>query len=271
LKDEAWLEIFHEISGAIRSKAAALFGTEGGRHELDVGAGGDITVEIDRAAEQAALAIFQRVHKGGERFSLLSEEAGLVAFGADHPLVVLDPIDGSLNAKQGIPMVGVVLSLLAGPTVASLRAGHVLNVVTGDSFDALRGRGATHNGRDLKTLASRPSPRIELLGLESSPRSLKRAAALVERAAKIRILGSMALSIAHTATGGFNVFCSPIQARVFDMTASLLVIQESGGVATDMNGKSLDGLDVGLSTRSTLLVASDRRIHEQALRILNGG
>ena len=271
MKDEAWLEVFHEISAAIRRKAGALFGTEGGRHELDVGAGGDITVEIDRAAEQAAIGIFQRLHRAGERFSLLSEEAGLVEFGADYPQVVLDPIDGSLNAKQGIPMVAVVLGLLEGPEVGSLRAGHVLNVVTGDSFDALRGRGATHNGRELRTLAARPSQRIELLGLESSPRSLKRAAALVERAAKIRILGSMALSIAHTATGGFDVFCSPIQARVFDMTAGLLIVRESGGVATDMSGAGLDGLGVGLTTRSTLLVASDRRVHEQALRILNGG
>ena len=271
MKDEAWLEIFHEVSAAIRRRAGVLFGTEGGRHELDVGAGGDVTVEIDRAAEQAALTIFQRVHKGGERFSLLSEEAGMVSFGADYPLIALDPIDGSLNAKQGIPLVGVVVSLLEGSNVGSLRTGHVLNVVTGDYFDALRGGGARHNGGEMSRLRSRPSKRIELLGLESSPRSLKGAAPLVERAAKIRILGSMALSIAHTATGGFNVFCSPILARVFDMTASLLVIGESGGVATDMAGRSLDGLGVGLETRSTLLAASDPRIHEQALRILNGG
>ena len=271
MNDESWLRTFHEVSIAIRAHAAKLFGTEGGRRELEVGAGGDTTVEIDRAAEAAALALFERAHKRGERFTLLSEEAGMVGFGADYPLVVLDPIDGSLNAKQGIPMVGVVLSLLEGPAVGSLRVGHVLNVVTGDRFDAVRGSGARHNGRQLSALRAKPSPRIELLGLESSPRSLKRAAPLVERAAKIRILGSMALSIAHTATGGFNVFCSPIQARVFDMTASLLVIQESGGVATDMSGKPLDGLEVGLKTRSTLLVASDRRTHEQALRILNGG
>ena len=60
--------------------------------------------------------------------------------------------------------------------------------------DAAKGRGATHNGRELKRLTARPSQRIELLGLESSPRSLKRAAALIERAAKIRVLGSMAIS-----------------------------------------------------------------------------
>ena len=214
------------------------------------------------------MEILERRRRAGERFSLLSEEAGQVNFGAAFPLVVLDPIDGSLNAKQGIPLVGVVLSLLDGPTVADLRVGHVLNLVTGDSFDALKAKGATHNGSPLAALPSRPSGRIELLGLESSPRSLKRAAPLIERSAKIRILGSMALSIAHAATGGFDLFCSPIQARVFDMTASLLVLKESGGVATDMEGRELDGLEASLATRSTLLVASDGRVHELALRIL---
>jgi myo-inositol-1(or 4)-monophosphatase len=268
LNDQAWLRVFQEISASIRTVSTRLFGTERGRQELQVGAGGDTTVEIDRAAEAAAIAILERVCRGGERFSLQSEEAGQVDFGAPFPLVVLDPIDGSLNAKQGLPLVGVVLSLLEGPTVATLRVGHVLNLANGDSFDALRGGGATHNGRPLDPIAARASGRFQVLGLESSPRSLKLAAPLIERSAKIRILGSMALSIAHAATGGFDVFCSPIRARVFDMTASLLVVRESGGVATDMDGNPLDGLEARLGSRSTLLVAADRRMHELALRIL---
>jgi myo-inositol-1(or 4)-monophosphatase len=230
-------------------------------------------VEIDRAAEAAAIAILERVHAGGERFSLLSEEAGPVDFGAPFPLVVLDPIDGSLNAKQGLPLVGVVTSLLGGSTLSTLRVGHVLNLVSGDSFDAVRGEGASHGGSALSALANKwpgRSERFEILGLESSPRSLKQAARLVERSSKIRILGSMALSIAHAATGGFDVFCSPIRARVFDMTASLLLVWESGGVATDMEGNPLDGLTAGLGSRSTLLVSADPRRHERALRILRG-
>jgi myo-inositol-1(or 4)-monophosphatase len=270
LNDQAWLHVFHEISAAIRAASSGLFGTESGRRELQVGAGGDTTVEIDRAAEAAALSVLERVRQRGERFSLLSEEAGEVDFGAPFPLVVLDPIDGSLNAKQGLPLVGVVVSLLDGPTVATLRVGHVLNLATGESFDALRGQGATHDGRPLTAFRTAFDGRFEVLGLESSPRSLKVAAPLVQRSAKIRILGSMALSIAHAATGGFDLFCSPIRARVFDMTASLLIVRESGGVATDMAGNALDGLEARLSSRSTLLVASDPRMHEQALRILRG-
>ncbi len=105
-----------------------------------------------------------------------------------------------------------------------------------------------------------------MLGLESSTRSLKAAHRLLERATKVRILGSMALSMAHTASGGLDVFCAPVPMRVFDMTASLLILDEAGGVATDIRGKSLAHLECSLATRSTLVCAADREVHALALR-----
>ena len=110
--------------------------------------------------------------------------------------------------------------------------------------------------------------RIELLGLESTPRALKLAQPLVERAAKIRILGSMALSIALTSAGGFDVFCAPIPVRVFDMAASLLLLAEAGGVATTLHGEPLAKVRCDLESRSTLLCAPTRELHTEALNIL---
>jgi myo-inositol-1(or 4)-monophosphatase len=234
---------------------APLIGTEGGRRELSMGAGGDRTVEIDRLAEEVALAAFERAAAGG----------------ADFPLVVMDPIDGSLNAKQGVPCYSVMLSLLGGPTVADLRAGYLMNLVNGEEFSAVRGRGALHNRRPLVPLP-RPDPgRLEVIALESSPKSLFTAERLLRSAGKIRILGSMAISIAHAATGGFDLFCSPMRARVFDMTASVLVLEESGGIATDLAGAPLGGFEVGFEVRTTLLAAADPAAHALALEILSGG
>ena len=249
---------------------ASLIGTEAGRVELATGAGGDRTVEIDRLAEAVALRAFERASAGGQAFSVLSEEVGHRFYGADYPLVVMDPIDGSLNAKQGVPCYAVMLSLLGGPTVADLRAGYVLNLVNGEDFSAVRGGGALHGGLPLRPLPRADPERIEVVALESSPRSVFAAEPLLKRATKLRILGSMAISIAHTATGSFDVFCSPMQARVFDMTASLLVLSEAGGVATDLEGRSLEGLEVGFKVRTTLLAAADPAAHRMALGILRG-
>jgi fructose-1,6-bisphosphatase/inositol monophosphatase family enzyme len=107
--------------------------------------------------------------------------------------------------------------------------------------------------------------RIQLLALESTPRSLAIARPLVEGSNKVRIMGSMALAIAHAAAGGFDAFCAPIPMRLFDMTASLLILGEAGGVASDLEGKPLDGLACTLATRTTLLCAPSRGLHAAAL------
>lgn len=247
-----------------------LSGTEAGRASLSVGAGGDTTVELDRVAEEIVFLELGRIAERGERFAVLSEEAGERDFGAESPRVLVDPVDGSLNAKQGVPLFGLMLAALDGSTVGDAVAGVVVNLSTGEEWRAVRGGGAWRSGSRLAPLAHGGDGRFELLGLESTPRALELAAPLVQRAGKIRILGSMALSIALTAAGAFDVFCSPIPVRVFDMAASLLILAESGGVATDLEGKPLAGLRCDLQTRSTLLCAPSPELHARALRLLGG-
>ncbi len=234
---------------------------------LTRGAGGDTTVELDRAAESVVLSELAGVAERGEKFSVLSEEAGARSFCAEYPLLLVDPVDGSLNAKQGVPLFGLMLAVLDGPTVADTFAGLVLNLNTGEEWKAIRKQGAWRAGAPLAPLSRDTSGRLELLGLESTPRSLKLAQPLVENASKIRILGSMAISIALTAAGGFDAFCAPIPMRVFDMAASLLLLNETGGVATDLEGRPLGRLRCDLQTRSSLLCTPNRELHARALEL----
>ena len=248
-----------------------LSGTERGREAIKVGAGGDTTVEVDRAAETVVFAELAVLVERGETFSVLSEEAGHRRFGSDYPLLLVDPVDGSLNAKQGVPLYGLMLAVLDGPTVDDVVAGLVLNLATGDEWSAIRGQGAWRDAKPVTALRREEPGRLELLGLESTPRALKLAQPLVERSGKIRILGSMAISIALTAAGAFDAFCAPLPVRVFDMAASLLVIGEAGGVATDLEARPLGALTCDLKTRSTLLCAPTRELHSEALRMLSAG
>ena len=253
----------------MRAAVVPLAGTETGRAQLGVGAGGDTTMELDRAAEAVVFAELGALASAGEKFSVLSEEAGLKSFGAEYPLVLVDPVDGSLNAKQGVPVFGVMLAVLDGPLVGDALAGLVLNLSTGEEWTAVRAGGARLGGNRLRvtTVADLDRP-IELLGLESTPRSLAIARPLVERATKIRILGSMALSIAITAAGGFEAFCAPIPVRVFDMAASLLILAEAGGVATTIVGEPIARARCDLATRTTLLCAPTPAMHRRALAIM---
>jgi myo-inositol-1(or 4)-monophosphatase len=253
----------------VRRTVLPLAGTEAGRAPLSVGAGGDTTMELDRAAEAVVLSELGGLAERGEKFSLLSEEVGRRSFGADYPLVLVDPVDGSLNAKQGVPVFGVMLAVLDGPTVDDVFAGLVLNLNTGEEWRAIRRQGVWRGGKPLGVIPRTDTRRIELLGLESTPRSVKLAQPLIERSSKIRILGSMAISIALTAAGGFDVFCAPMRVRVFDMAASLLMLSEAGGVATNLEGEPLGKLSCDLDSRSTLLCAPTRELHAEALQILS--
>jgi len=268
LNSREWLQVFSRIGQGVRQAVLPLAGTEAGRMPLSVGAGGDTTIELDRAAEAVVFSELAALVERGEKFSVLSEEAGPRDFGADFPLVLVDPVDGSLNAKQGVPLFGLMLAVLDGPTLEDAVAGLVLNLNTGEEWTAIRKQGARRGGKPLMPMQRSDRGRIELLGLESTPRSLKAAQPLVERAGKIRILGSMALSIALTSAGGFDVFCAPLPMRVFDMAASLLLLGEAGGVATTLQGEPLGPLRCDLATRSTLLCAPTRELHAEALRLL---
>jgi myo-inositol-1(or 4)-monophosphatase len=254
----------------VRATVLPLAGTEAGRAQLTIGAGGDRTMELDRAAEADVFAELEQLAATGERFSVLSEEVGYRRMGADYPLLLVDPVDGSLNAKQGVPFFGVMLALLDGPTIGDTVVGSVVNLINGEAWTAIRKQGAWRNGEPIE-VSSRPNrERLEIVALEVLPSLLPVARGLVQQSAKIRILGSMALAIAHTAAGSFDAFCAPKPVRVFDMAASVLIVTEAGGVATDLNGNPVSPLAAKLETRTTLVCAPNRELYTIAMRALAG-
>src|SRR5205807_8338161 len=75
-----WLDVFTRIGAGVRRAVLPLSGTEAGRAQLSVGAGGDTTMELDRAAEDVVFAELTNVAEGGQTFSVLSEEVGRRSF-----------------------------------------------------------------------------------------------------------------------------------------------------------------------------------------------
>ena len=128
---------------------------------LRLGQGGDDTTAIDQAAEDAVVA---RLAALGEDFVLVSEELGERTFGAGGARrVVVDPIDGSVNAKRGIPFFSFSLAVAEGPTMGDVVFGYVYDFGTGEEWTAERGKGAFLQGKPLGPVV--PKDRIEILSL----------------------------------------------------------------------------------------------------------
>jgi myo-inositol-1(or 4)-monophosphatase len=112
-----------------------------------IGEGGDRSLRLDRRSEDIAFAELERLHAEGVDFLAISEERGEVAFGRPSGLVVvIDPIDGSLNARRTIPAFSLSLAFASGPSLADVELAFVHDFGPDEEFTARRGGGAFLRG-----------------------------------------------------------------------------------------------------------------------------
>ena len=216
---------------------------------LGQGLGGDDTTAIDKAAEDAILARFRPI----DGITIVSEEVGRLGNGST--VVVIDPIDGSLNAKRGIPFFSVSIAVAEGPTMGDVHFGYVYDFGTGEEWIGERGKGATLNG---ERLVVRPKDTIEILSFEATLTSLvaRDATKVAELAYRLRIMGSLALSLCHLAAGRVDAVCSLKAARSVDIAAAQLLVREAG-LAIELfdDARSFAEAELDLEGRSRIAAA----------------
>jgi myo-inositol-1(or 4)-monophosphatase len=223
-----WLEICRAAAEDIRRVLDELPAREDREPVVGNGVGGDETTAIDSASEAAIVRRLESAHAEGLEFTLVSEELGERAFGRSPTRVVVDPIDGSVNSKRGIPFFAFSLAVADGPSMDDVHFGYVYDFGSGEEWTAGRGEGARLNGVALDSAA--PKDPIEILSFEATVTILvaDRVAAFRDLAERIRIMGSLALSLCHLAAGRVDGVCSLKPARAVDIAAAQLLVRERG-------------------------------------------
>jgi myo-inositol-1(or 4)-monophosphatase len=228
------------------------------------GCGGDETTAIDQAAEEAILA---RVREAAG--AVVSEEAGRTG-GSALPLVVVDPIDGSLNAKRGIPFFSISIAVAEGETMDDVVLGFVHDFGSREEWTARRGEGAWLNGAPLGTV--RPKTEIEILSFEATRTSLvaQEAPKMADLAHRLRIMGSLALSLCHLAAGRVDAVCSLKPARSVDIAAAQLLCSEVGLALNLFDvGEPFGAAPLDLEQRSRVAAAGTREVCAQIAHALS--
>jgi myo-inositol-1(or 4)-monophosphatase len=249
-----WLALCRACVADIESVLVELPTRREREPSLRAGEGGDLTTAIDAAAEAAVVA---RLEEAGIDGILVSEELGLLRLGHGGPLhVVVDPIDGSVNAKRGLPYFAVSLAVADGSTMDDVSFGFVHDFGSGEEWIATRGGGAALDGGALPPVA--PRDPIEILAFEGTTTAYIAdwAPRMLGVAERLRVMGSLALSLCHLAAGRVDAVCSLKPARSIDIAAAQLLVRELGYAIELPEARPFGAAPLDLGMRSRVVAAA---------------
>jgi myo-inositol-1(or 4)-monophosphatase len=222
----------------------------------------NLVTEADHASEKAIIDLIQSQFP--DHF-ILSEETGEMASMSDTKWII-DPIDGTINFANGIPICCVSIGV---EHKGEMILGSVYNPFMNELFFAEKGKGATLNGRPI-TVSNKDSILHSCLVtgfpyqyLDSENGPLQVFEKLVRKAIPVRRLGSAALDLCWTAAGRFDGFYEH-KLQPWDSAAGFLMVQEAGGKVTDLTGNAYNPYQPGI-------IATNGFIHDQLLSVVNGG
>ena len=219
----------------------------------------DFVSEVDRMAEQD---IIQTVQRSYPDHAFLAEESG--ASGDAEYVWIIDPLDGTTNFLHGFPVFCVSIAVMHR---GRLEHGVIFDPLRNELFTASRGAGASVDGRKMRVSDTRLMEKALIgTGYPYKPESdwldayMEMLKVAIRETSGVRRPGAAALDLAYVAAGRLDGFWE-IGLNIWDIAAGALMIQECGGIVTDLTGR--DGWQ-----QSGNVVAGNPKIHEALLKLI---
>ncbi|HRQ59005.1 MAG TPA: inositol monophosphatase family protein [Azoarcus taiwanensis] len=222
-------------------RAASIINRASGQLELipvQAKAPNDYVSEVDRAAEAAIVEVLRDAYP---EHAILAEESGLSAPSETAEFQwIIDPLDGTTNFLHGFPQYAISIALLKN---GALDQAVVFDPTRNELFTASKGAGAFLNDRRIR-VSRRIRLSEALIGTGFPFREFDHVDAylgafreLTQKTAGIRRPGAAALDLAYVACGRLDGFWE-FGLQPWDMAAGALLIQEAGGLISDLAGES---------------------------------
>ncbi|MBX3254511.1 MAG: inositol monophosphatase [Chitinophagaceae bacterium] len=221
----------------------------------------NLVTEVDHASEKVIIDIIQK--KFPDHY-IMSEESGEIVMDSAYKWII-DPIDGTVNYANGIPLCCVSIGL---EHEGKIIMGAVYNPFLNEMFVAERGQGATLNDKPLRVsdktdvLTSCLVTGFPYTYLDQPNGPLHVFDKLIRKGVPVRRLGSAAIDLCWVACGRFDGFYEH-KLNAWDSAAGFLMVEEAGGKVTDFKGNHY-------SPYQPHIVATNGKIHDQLLDYVNG-
>lgn len=196
----------------------------------------DLVSYVDKNSEKL---IVSQLEKLLPEAGFLAEE-GTTSKEGERYNWIIDPLDGTTNFVQGVPVFAVSIGL---HEANEMLLGVVYEIGRDECFYAWKGGGAFLNGRAIHVserdniqdaLLATGFPYSEFSRLNEYMEFLKWA---VTNSRGVRRLGSAATDLAYVACGRFEAFWE-YNLKAWDVAAGSIIVKEAGGTVTDFSGKN---------------------------------
>lgn len=221
----------------------------------------NLVTEADHAADKAIQAIIRQAFPG---HGIVSEETAEIVSESEYKWII-DPIDGTVNFANGIPICCVSIGLEHN---GKMLMGAVYNPNMKEFYFAEKGLGATLNDNKIavsnkkEVLKSCLVTGFPYTYLDQPNGPLQVFERLIRRGIPVRRLGSAAIDLCWVAAGRFDGFYEH-QLNAWDSAAGFLIVEEAGGKVTDLKGDIYSPYQPGI-------IATNGLIHEELIEWVKG-
>ncbi len=220
----------------------------------------NLVTEADHASEKAILSVIKRDFPDHQ---ILAEESGALSQNSEFKWVI-DPIDGTVNFAQGIPLNCVSIGIEHKGDIVMAA---VYNPHLNEFFFAEKGKGATLNDKPIRvsqksvTLHSCLVTGFPYTYINEPNGPLEVFERFVRKGVPVRRLGSAAIDLCWVACGRFDGFFEQ-KLEPWDSAAGFLIVEEAGGRVTDFKGDPF-------SIYQHKVLATNDLIHAEMLDVIN--